>query len=215
MHEHDMDAVVREKMAQEQSQDPEFNMPYSTYAGLFEDHFARHYIGSNVQYASLEPSYRFGYNMAVDTDQVEVQEQLWDDLEPAVRERWEQDRTDDGSTWEDVKAAVRHGWETAADTLRRSASINITNDAYQSNHNDFHRHYEEHFGIDNAYTYYEDAYRFGSWLGQDMRYKNAEWDEVEENVKRRWQYDHEGGNAWDDVKDAVRYAWEKTKTKSN
>src|SRR5207248_321310 len=54
---------------------------------------------------------------------------------------------------------------------------------------------------------FEPAYRHGSVLAEDARYRNAEWQDVEPHARRTWEEQHEG--SWEQFKDAVRHAWEK------
>jgi uncharacterized protein (TIGR02271 family) len=54
---------------------------------------------------------------------------------------------------------------------------------------------------------YEPAYRYGSALGADERYRQAEWTDVEPQARRAWEERNAG--TWEEFKDAVRHAWEK------
>lgn len=58
------------------------------------------------------------------------------------------------------------------------------------------------------YTYYQPAYRFGYVLAQDERYLDADWNRVEPEARREWET-QDDDTPWEDVKDAVRYAWQK------
>ena len=53
----------------------------------------------------------------------------------------------------------------------------------------------------------ERAYRYGSALAGDERYRRSEWPEIEPHARRRWDEENEG--TWEQFKDAVRHAWEK------
>jgi uncharacterized protein (TIGR02271 family) len=54
---------------------------------------------------------------------------------------------------------------------------------------------------------YDPAYRYGSSLAGDERYRRAEWSDVEPHARREWEEEHAG--TWEQFKDAVRHAWEK------
>jgi uncharacterized protein (TIGR02271 family) len=54
---------------------------------------------------------------------------------------------------------------------------------------------------------YEPAYRYGSALAQEARYRNAEWHDVEPHARRAWEEQNTG--TWDHFKEAVRSAWDK------
>jgi uncharacterized protein (TIGR02271 family) len=54
---------------------------------------------------------------------------------------------------------------------------------------------------------FEPAYRYGSALARDERYRNAEWTDVEPHARREWERENAG--TWEQFKDAVRGAWQK------
>ena len=54
-----------------------------------------------------------------------------------------------------------------------------------------------------SYDDYAPAYRYGSTLGADTRYKGRSWDEVETNARSDWQTKYPG-SSWDNFKAAVR-----------
>jgi len=62
----------------------------------------------------------------------------------------------------------------------------------------------------NTYTYekYQPAYRYGYELTNDARYSRKEWSALESEARRDWEMRYAGQGAWEDIKDAVRYAWE-------
>ena len=55
---------------------------------------------------------------------------------------------------------------------------------------------------------YAPAYCYGYRLGRDMRYSGKEWSTFESDIRREWETQHPGQGAWEDVKDAVRHAWD-------
>lgn len=59
-----------------------------------------------------------------------------------------------------------------------------------------------------SYDDYAPAYRYGSTLGTDTRYKGRSWDEVESGARSDWQTKYPN-NSWDNFKAAVRHGWEK------
>jgi hypothetical protein len=55
---------------------------------------------------------------------------------------------------------------------------------------------------------YQPGYRFG--FESAKRYSNRTWDDVEEYLSRDWNtYEHRGTSTWEDIKDAVRDAWDR------
>jgi uncharacterized protein (TIGR02271 family) len=60
---------------------------------------------------------------------------------------------------------------------------------------------------DERFERYEPAYRYGSALAQEARYRNGEWQDVEPHARRAWEEQNTG--TWDHFKDAVRSGWDK------
>jgi uncharacterized protein (TIGR02271 family) len=59
-----------------------------------------------------------------------------------------------------------------------------------------------------SYDDYAPAYRYGSTLGTDTRYKGRSWDEVESGARSDWQTKYPN-SSWDNFKAAVRHGWER------
>jgi uncharacterized protein (TIGR02271 family) len=76
---------------------------------------------------------------------------------------------------------------------------------------EFRRHYETNYKTTNyPYERYERAYRYGHQLGQDDRYRNADWQTVESTARRDWETRY-SDSPWQNFKDSVRHGWERTK----
>lgn len=75
---------------------------------------------------------------------------------------------------------------------------------------DFRRHFTRTYA-DTGYTYdqYVPAYRYGYNVARDERYRDRGWREIEPEVQRRWEQENPG--TWEQVKDAVRDAWQSVK----
>lgn len=54
---------------------------------------------------------------------------------------------------------------------------------------------------------FDPAYRYGSDLARDERYRHAQWSDVEPHARRAWE--DQNGGTWEQFKDAVRAAWDK------
>ena len=59
------------------------------------------------------------------------------------------------------------------------------------------------------YDRYEPAYRYGYTLASDNRYTGKEWTAIEAEARRDWEKNNQG--AWEDFKDAIRYAWDRVR----
>jgi hypothetical protein len=58
------------------------------------------------------------------------------------------------------------------------------------------------------YDYYQPGYRFG--YDAANRYPNRSWTDVESDLSRDWNtYEHRGTSTWEQMKDAVRDAWDR------
>jgi hypothetical protein len=58
------------------------------------------------------------------------------------------------------------------------------------------------------YDYYRPGYRFG--YDSAGRYEGKNWNDVESDLEREWDgYEHRGQTTWQQVKSAVRDAWDR------
>jgi hypothetical protein len=58
------------------------------------------------------------------------------------------------------------------------------------------------------YDYYKPGYRYG--FDAASRYQGRRWEEVESELGRDWdRYEHRGQSTWQQMKDAVRDAWDR------
>jgi hypothetical protein len=72
---------------------------------------------------------------------------------------------------------------------------------------DYRRHFEATFKKErNSYNDYAAAYRFGATVGKNPRYQVFDWDEIESDLRERWEEDQPG--TWEKLKDAVRFGWD-------
>ena len=61
---------------------------------------------------------------------------------------------------------------------------------------------------DSDYDSYRPGYRYGFEAAQ--RYHDREWDDIELDLSRSWNsYEHRGTSTWQQVKNAVRDAWDR------
>jgi hypothetical protein len=60
-----------------------------------------------------------------------------------------------------------------------------------------------------TYEHWAPAYRYGYDLTADPRYRNRDWPAIETDARRDWEQQHRG--TWEQMKDAIRYAWDKAR----
>jgi hypothetical protein len=62
----------------------------------------------------------------------------------------------------------------------------------------------------NDYEYYRPGYRYGHEAAS--RYEGREWDDVESDLSSSWNsYEHRGTSTWEQMKAAVRDAWDRVR----
>jgi hypothetical protein len=57
------------------------------------------------------------------------------------------------------------------------------------------------------YAAYTPAYDYGFQLAQYTRYADWDWNRLEPEARTGWEQRRDLKGAWEDVKDAVHYAW--------
>ena len=114
---------------------------------------------------------------------------------------------------ETVRDSVRQGQVDvekldagSRNTLNPSARSGATYDDYDT---DFRSHWQSNYGRSGgAYEDYEPAYRYGSTLANDERYRNRDWADIETDARRDWET-RNPGSTWDRFKAAVRHGWQR------
>ena len=77
---------------------------------------------------------------------------------------------------------------------------------------DFRNHYENtYYNRGYGYDYYLPAYYYGYSLAADEDMAGRSWEEIETEARTEWEQDQDNEGVWDDIKDAVRHAWQETK----
>jgi hypothetical protein len=60
----------------------------------------------------------------------------------------------------------------------------------------------------SSYESYRPGYRYG--FESASRYSDRDWNDVESDLRTNWNsYEHRGSSTWEQVKDAVRDAWDR------
>lgn len=79
---------------------------------------------------------------------------------------------------------------------------------FQAFDQDYRQHYAAHLADSgNPYDYYLPSYQYGYALAADERYRHMDWGKLEPQAQEIWQSKLHSG-AWEEVRDAVRFAWE-------
>jgi hypothetical protein len=158
----------------------------------YRSHWQTSYAAQGGRYEDYEPAYRYGSTLSE-----RYSGRDWSDIEPQVRADWE--ATHAGSPWEKTKDAIRHGWEK----MTGSRSGMMTDDS------DYQSHWQTSYATQGGrYEDYAPAYRYGSTLSSNEKYRGHGWTEIEPQVRADWESTH-AGSPWEKAKDAVRYGWEK------
>jgi stress response protein YsnF len=81
---------------------------------------------------------------------------------------------------------------------------------------DFERDYQERFAsaepnaVAASFKDMKPAYEYGHELALDEKYHGADWEQLEANARNEWP-ERQHRNAWDEVREAVRYGYEKVR----
>jgi len=173
------------------------DMDDSTY---YHSHYESNYASTGTDYDDVEPAYRYGNEMrSSDT----YRDRSWDDAESDLKKDWHSKYGAHGepSAWERIKAAVRHGWEK------------MTGDTTSADDDSYYRsHWSSQYA--SSGTSYDDtapAYRYGAQMRNDVRYRNRDWSDVENDLRADWnaRYGTEGASTWDKMKAAIRHGWDR------
>jgi len=59
---------------------------------------------------------------------------------------------------------------------------------------------------DRGYEYYRSAYQFG--VDRAMEWRGRDWNDAERELEQRWSASTETSGSWEEMRDAVRDAWD-------
>ena len=77
----------------------------------------------------------------------------------------------------------------------------------------YRSHYEEAFSeADKDYQHFERAYRFGATLPDYPAYRDRDWAGTRADAQSDWERTNDA--RWEEVREAVRYGWERARTYS-
>jgi uncharacterized protein (TIGR02271 family) len=96
------------------------------------------------------------------------------------------------------------GGTAAGEATRARSDIDTPDDdaSYRS-------HWQTNYATAGGrYEDYEPAYRYGSTLARDGRYRNRDWKDIEGDARRDWETRYPG-STWERIKAAARHGWER------
>jgi uncharacterized protein (TIGR02271 family) len=115
---------------------------------------------------------------------------------------------------EKVTDAVREG-QVDVEKLDAGTSRNTLNPSSRSaaNYDDYDTEFRSHWQSNyarsgGAYEDYQPAYRYGSTLANDERYRNRSWTDIETDARRDWET-RNPGSTWERFKAAVQHGWQR------
>ena len=131
----------------------------------------------------------------------------WAQIESDAQREWE---TNHKGTWQEFKDSIRYAWERVKGYSPAEASARTAARNYDAYANDFRGNFNTLYANrGHAYERYEPAYRYGYMLAGDQRYTSKDWAAIEPDVQRDWERNNKG--TWQEMKDSIRYAWERVK----
>jgi hypothetical protein len=160
----------------------------------YRQHYNTSYAHTGRDFSYYEPAYTYGSSAATDE---RYYGRDWDEVEPGLRQRWETEYRDKGA-WDEFKDGVRHAWDSITDAFE----VDYDEDYYRNHYN------TTYAGSGRDFSYYDPAYRYGHNAALDERYYDRDWDEVEPELRQRWETESPGQGLWEDIKDGVRHAWD-------
>ena len=174
------------------------------YTEDYYQHYSSTY-GSTRNYEAYAPAYEYGSRMA---ENPAYRGRSFDEIEDTLRTDYL--RNNPNSTWDQIKGAVRYAWERATgkrgpDPTGVTAGTRDTSD-YDK---DYRTHYDAMYvSSGRPYDDYRPAYQYGRRAASDPSYRGRLFEDVEDTLRTDYLQNNPN-SMWDNVKGAVRYAWEK------
>jgi hypothetical protein len=79
---------------------------------------------------------------------------------------------------------------------------------YEYSDDEYRRHWQTNFASEGGdYDTYAPAYRYGTEMAADPRYRGRNWDDVEMDLRSDYER-HYPDSAWERMKSAVRHGWD-------
>jgi uncharacterized protein (TIGR02271 family) len=74
--------------------------------------------------------------------------------------------------------------------------------------NEYRRDYQQRYGSDTEFETVRPAYEYGYRSHADTRYQGRSWDDAENDLRSEYERSNPSGK-WEQVKNSVRYGWDK------
>lgn len=105
--------------------------------------------------------------------------------------------------------------ETVRDTVRHTeVDIQNTAGATTDYSDDFRRDFQTRYGTSGgSYDTYAPSYQYGYQMASDQRYQGRRWEDVESDLRTDYSRRYPG-STWDQMKDSVRFGWNKVTGRS-
>lgn len=79
---------------------------------------------------------------------------------------------------------------------------------YDERRSKYYQHYNQTYAATGVpFERYDDAYRFGELLAGEVHIQSRQWDDIAKQGEERWTHQYPAGGAWEDVQEAIRFAW--------
>ncbi|HZA96485.1 MAG TPA: general stress protein [Burkholderiaceae bacterium] len=128
---------------------------------------------------------------------------------PYTVDQLERERSSYGSLGQTSGQNMGVGSQMGANTTTSGMGVTSTSSTW-SDDEDFRTHYSDYLSSSGgAYEDYEPAYRYGSDLGRNERYRGRDWSEIESDARRDWE-SRNPNDGWERFKAAIRRGWERT-----
>jgi hypothetical protein len=100
------------------------------------------------------------------------------------------------------------GYSSTLDTSAKRSGVRV----YSRGDDDsvFRSDWQSNYSsLGGSYDDYAPAYRYGSEMRNDDKYRNRDWTDVESDLRSSWESRNPGASTWDKFKAAVRRGWDK------
>ena len=128
---------------------------------------------------------------------------------PYTVDQLERERSTYGSLGRSSGQNMGVGSQMGANMTTSGMGVTSTSSTW-SDDEDFRTHYSDYLSSSGGtYEDYEPAYRYGSDLGRNERYRGRGWSEIESDARRDWE-SRNPNDGWERFKAAIRRGWERT-----